>query len=73
MSDWMATILICVPIIGALVVWLLPLTRFWAGGLALLVALVEIGFWINAVTLFDFGEGLQAEQRVTGSAGSRSS
>ena len=34
---------------AALVVWLLPLPRFWAGSLALLVSLVEVGLWVNAL------------------------
>jgi NADH-quinone oxidoreductase subunit M len=61
----MTTTLIFLPVAGAVVVWLLPLTRFWAGSLALLVSLVEIGLWINVLVGFDFGGGLQEEQQVS--------
>jgi NADH-quinone oxidoreductase subunit M len=57
MTHWLTTILICLPITGALVVWLVPLPRQWVGSLATLVTLVEIGFWILAVKRFDFGSG----------------
>jgi NADH-quinone oxidoreductase subunit M len=52
-TDWLATILIFLPLAGALVVWLVPVGRF-AGSIALLFALAEIGFWINALTKMDF-------------------
>ena len=54
MTGWLATILVVLPFAGALVVWLLPLNRFAAGSLALLVALAEVAFWINALTRMDF-------------------
>jgi NADH-quinone oxidoreductase subunit M len=64
-SGWLATILVFLPVAGALVVWLLPWPRHMAGGIALLVALAEVGFWINAVTRFDFAHGrLNFEQRT---------
>ena len=53
MSGWLATILVFLPLAGALFIWLLPVGRF-AGSLALLVALAEVGFWINALTRMDF-------------------
>jgi NADH-quinone oxidoreductase subunit M len=59
------TALILVPLGGALVVWLLPLSRFWAGSLALLVSLVEVGLWIEALIGFDFGSGLEYEQQTS--------
>ncbi|HXV03231.1 MAG TPA: hypothetical protein VFP24_06630, partial [Gaiellaceae bacterium] len=63
MTDWLATILIVLPLAAALVVWLLPLADRAAGSLALLAALVEIGIWINALTRFDFGvSGPQFDQ-----------
>jgi NADH-quinone oxidoreductase subunit M len=66
MQDWLGTILIFLPIGGALLVWLLPWPRHWTGPLALLIALVEVGFWINAVGRFDFGAGgLEFEQQAT--------
>jgi len=61
----MTTALICFPLGAALVVWVVPWTRFWAGSLALLVALIEIGLWITTVRGFDFGSGgLQDEQQA---------
>jgi len=59
------TLLILLPVVGALVVWLLPWSRFWAGSLALLVALAEVGLWVWVLQRFDFGGGLQHEQRFT--------
>ena len=53
MSAWLATILIFLPLAGALFIWALPVGRL-AGSFALLVALVEVGFWINALTRMDF-------------------
>jgi NADH-quinone oxidoreductase subunit M len=67
-TDWLATLLIFVPIAGALVVWLLPLPRQVAGAFALLVALAEVGIWINALMVYDFGESGDTpkfDQRVT--------
>jgi NADH-quinone oxidoreductase subunit M len=64
-SEWLATILILLPIAAALVVWLLPLTDRAAGSLALLGALAEVGVWINALTRFDFDGGLQFDQQRT--------
>jgi NADH-quinone oxidoreductase subunit M len=62
--DWLTTTLIFMPLAGGLVVWLLPLPRFWAGSLATLVALAEIGLWITVLADFDFDAGLQNEQRT---------
>ena len=63
MESWLTTILILLPVIGALIVWLLPLPGQFAASLALLVSLTEVGFWINAVFRFEFEQGLQLEQR----------
>jgi NADH-quinone oxidoreductase subunit M len=64
MNDWLATILILLPMAGALVVWLVPLSRYWVGSVATLVALAEVGFWILAVGRFDFGVStLQLDQQ----------
>jgi NADH-quinone oxidoreductase subunit M len=52
-TGWLATILVFLPLAGALFVWLLPVGRL-AGSFALLFALVEVGFWINALTRMDF-------------------
>ena len=66
MSDWLSTILIFLPMAGALVIWLLPLTPRATGGLALLVSLAEVGLWIDALVGFDFDSGaLQDAQRHT--------
>ena len=55
MSHWLTTILIVLPVAGALVVAAAPLPRYWVGSLAALISLVEIGFWITAASKFDFG------------------
>jgi NADH-quinone oxidoreductase subunit M len=52
-TGWLATVLIFLPLGGALFVWLLPVGRL-AGSFALLVALAEVGFWINALPRLDF-------------------
>src|SRR4051812_17410803 len=65
MTTWLATLLVLVPIGGALAIWTLPLTRMAAGSLAFLVSLVEVGFWIDTVTRFDFSRGLQMEQQAS--------
>jgi NADH-quinone oxidoreductase subunit M len=57
MTSWLTTILIFLPVAGALVVWLVPMPRYWVGSLAALVSLVEIGVWIAAVERFDFARG----------------
>jgi NADH-quinone oxidoreductase subunit M len=62
-NEWLTTILILLPLGAALVVWLLPLSDRGAGSLALLAALAEVGVWINALTRFDFTNGLQFDQR----------
>jgi NADH-quinone oxidoreductase subunit M len=64
MNDWVATTLILLPLAGALAVWLLPWTNLGAGGFALLVALAEVGVWIQAVVRFDFDGGLQFQQKT---------
>jgi NADH-quinone oxidoreductase subunit M len=54
----LATWLIFVPIVGGLLVWLLPWRN--PGLFALAVALGELGLWIGSVASFDFGaSGLQ--------------
>jgi NADH-quinone oxidoreductase subunit M len=66
LGDWLATILILLPVAGALLIWLLPWEPFWAGAMALLFALVEVAFWIEALVRFDFGArtlDLQFEQQ----------
>jgi NADH-quinone oxidoreductase subunit M len=64
--DSLVTLLIGIPVAAALLIWVIPWPRFWAGALALLVALAEVGLWIVALTRFDFEEsGLQFEQQAT--------
>jgi NADH-quinone oxidoreductase subunit M len=63
---WQTTTLIVLPFAGALAIWLLPLARYAAGGFSLLVALVEVGIWIETVLRFDFSSSeLQFEARRT--------
>src|SRR5918912_4443204 len=61
----MPTLLICLPLAAALVVWLLPLNRVSAGSIALLAALAEVGVWIQLLARYDFhgGGSLQFAQR----------
>ena len=62
----MTTALVLLPLAGALLVWILPLPRFWVGSTALLVALAEVGLWIETLIRFDFSErSLQLEQRTS--------
>jgi NADH-quinone oxidoreductase subunit M len=64
MNDWLTTILIFLPVAGALVVWVVPFPPPFAGSLAALVSLVEVGVWITAAGKFDFGSpALQLDQR----------
>src|SRR5262245_5463803 len=53
MTDWLATILIFLPLGGAAFLWLLPVGRL-AGPIALLFALAEVGFWIDALGQMNF-------------------
>src|SRR5512134_2124525 len=53
----LTTALILLPVAGALVVAVLPLPRETTAGLALLVALMEVGLWIVAAARFDFDDG----------------
>jgi NADH-quinone oxidoreductase subunit M len=62
----MTTLLICLPLAAALVVWMLPLNPVSAGSLALLAALAEIGIWVQLVVRYDFAQGgLQFSDRHT--------
>jgi NADH-quinone oxidoreductase subunit M len=63
MNDWITTILIFLPVAGALACFVFPVGGYAVGSFAVLVSLVEVGFWIDAVTRFDFAHGLQFEQR----------
>ena len=37
-------------------IWLLPLSRYATGSLALLFTLAEVGFWIEQAARFDFSQ-----------------
>jgi NADH-quinone oxidoreductase subunit M len=50
----LSTLLICLPLAGAVAVGLLPLSRDLTSGLAFLIALSEVGLWIGGVFDFDF-------------------
>ncbi|HSC20289.1 MAG TPA: NADH-quinone oxidoreductase subunit M, partial [Solirubrobacterales bacterium] len=65
-SGWLTTTLILLPLGGALAVWILPWPRIWAGSVAFLVALFEVGFWIWALTRFDFSRpGVQLQEQTS--------
>src|SRR5207248_9414230 len=62
----LTSILIWLPIAGAILIWVLPLSRYATGSLALLFSLAEVGFWIEQAARFDFARsGLQMEERAT--------
>src|SRR5881392_793045 len=62
---WLTTALILIPLGGAVFVWLLPWDSFTAGAIALLVALAEVGVWIESLIRFHFDRGgLQLDQRT---------
>jgi NADH-quinone oxidoreductase subunit M len=62
----LTTALILLPVAGALLVWVFPWDTFTAGAIALLVALAEVGVWIESLLRFHFGQGgLQLEQRTS--------
>ena len=50
----LTTLLIVVPLVAALVVWVLPLSTESTSGLALLAALAEVGLWVGGARNFDF-------------------
>jgi len=59
------SVLIWLPIASALVIWLLPLSRYATGSLALLVSLLEVGLWIEQAARFDFSRsGLQFSEQA---------
>jgi NADH-quinone oxidoreductase subunit M len=62
---WLTTAMILLPLGGALLVWLFPWDDFTAGSIALLVALAEVGLWIDSLVRFDFDKGgLQLDQQT---------
>ena len=50
----LTTLLIVVPLVAAVVVWILPLSSESTAGLALLAALAEVGLWVGGARNFDF-------------------
>jgi NADH-quinone oxidoreductase subunit M len=60
---WITTILIFLPVAAAFACFVFPVGGNAVASFALLVSLVEVGFWIDALTRFDFSHGLQFEQR----------
>jgi NADH-quinone oxidoreductase subunit M len=58
--------LIWMPVAAALAVWVLPLSRYATGALAVLVSLVEVGLWIEQASRFDFSQnGIQFADRAS--------
>ena len=63
---WLTTAMILLPLAGALLVWVFPWDNFTAGAIALLVALAEVGVWIECLVRFDFNQGgLQLDQQTS--------
>ena len=61
----LTSVLIWLPVGAAIAVWILPLSRYAIGSLAVLVSLVEVGVWIEQAARFDFGQsGLQFSQKA---------
>jgi NADH-quinone oxidoreductase subunit M len=66
MDAWLTTILIFLPLAGAVAIAVLPLPSAVAGSLAALVSFIEVGFWITAATRFRFGDAsLQLGQNTS--------
>ncbi|HEY5057646.1 MAG TPA: hypothetical protein VII51_01400, partial [Gaiellaceae bacterium] len=57
--------LVWLPIAAAAAIWILPLSRYATGSLAVLVSLIEVGLWIEQAIRFDFhGSGLKFAQET---------
>ena len=64
-TAYLTSILIWLPIAGAIAVWLLPLSKYATGSLAVLISLLEVGFWIEQASRFDFSHsGLQMSEEA---------
>jgi NADH-quinone oxidoreductase subunit M len=60
------SLLIWLPIGAGIAIWVLPLSRYATGALAVLVSLLEVGIWIEQAARFDFSHhGLQFAQKTT--------
>jgi NADH-quinone oxidoreductase subunit M len=63
---WIVDTLIMLPLAGGLLLWLAPMPRVWVAPTALLLALFEVGFWIEGAARYDFSRGgLQEASRVS--------
>ncbi len=59
------SLLVWLPFGAAIAIWVLPLSRYATGSLAVLVSLLEVGLWIQQAAHFDFSHGgIQFEQRA---------
>ena len=56
-ASTLTSVLIWLPIGAAIVIWMLPLSRYATGSLAVLVSLLEVGIWIEQAARFDFDRG----------------
>ncbi len=64
-TAYLTSILIWLPIAGAVAIWLLPLSKYATGSLAVLISLIEVGFWIEQAARFDFHRsGLQMSEQA---------
>jgi NADH-quinone oxidoreductase subunit M len=60
------SLLIWLPMGAGIAIWVLPLSRYATGSLAVLVSLLEVGIWIEQAARFDFSHhGLQFAQKTT--------
>jgi NADH-quinone oxidoreductase subunit M len=57
----LATLMILLPLVAAVVIWATPLPREATTGLALLAAVGEVALWIVALIRFDFGSAALQE------------
>jgi NADH-quinone oxidoreductase subunit M len=64
-DSWIVTILIFLPVAGGLACFVFPFGGRAVASFGALVALVEVGFWIDALARFDFSKGLQFEQQAS--------
>jgi NADH-quinone oxidoreductase subunit M len=65
-NGWLTDVLVLLPLLGALVIWLLPLPRIAAGAFALAFCVAELGVWAAALACFRFDVGnAQMQSRLT--------
>jgi NADH-quinone oxidoreductase subunit M len=64
-ASYLTSILIWLPVAGAILIWLLPISRYATGALALLFSFAEVGLWIKQAAHFDFSQsGLQMSEQA---------